>query len=104
MVGAQEVGAGGEISWRGDRSAERGDGETMAVMRCGAGARIVARSARPWLRVRRIFSDLAVFEVVPQGLAIVELAPGISAREVQTHAQPTLLVSSRVKLMVTGSS
>jgi 3-oxoacid CoA-transferase subunit B len=46
--------------------------------------------------VHRIITDLAVMDVFMQGLILRELAPGVSAREVQEKTEPTLLVPSHV--------
>jgi 3-oxoacid CoA-transferase subunit B len=46
--------------------------------------------------VHRIITDLAVIDVTSEGLVLRELAPGISAREVQERTQPTLKVPSDV--------
>jgi 3-oxoacid CoA-transferase subunit B len=46
--------------------------------------------------VHRIITDLAVLDVYMQGLILRELAPGVSAREVQEKTEPTLLVPSHV--------
>jgi 3-oxoacid CoA-transferase subunit B len=54
--------------------------------------------------VHRIITDLAVLDVTPEGLVLRELAPGVSAREVQDKTQPTLLVPSDVKEMALGST
>jgi len=40
--------------------------------------------------VHRIITDMAVIDVTPDGLLLKELAPGISAREVQDKTEATL--------------
>jgi 3-oxoacid CoA-transferase subunit B len=49
--------------------------------------------------VHRIITDLAVLDVTDAGLVLRELAPGVSAREVQERTQPTLKVPSDVSEM-----
>ncbi|MBX3187432.1 MAG: CoA transferase subunit B [Labilithrix sp.] len=44
--------------------------------------------------VHRIITDLACIDVTPDGLVLREVAPGVSAREVQERTQPTLMVPS----------
>src|ERR1700733_13410095 len=44
--------------------------------------------------VHRIITDLAVLDVTAEGLVLVELAPGVSARDVQERTEPTLKVAS----------
>jgi 3-oxoacid CoA-transferase subunit B len=44
--------------------------------------------------VHRIITDLAVIDVTPEGLVLRELAPNVSAREVQEKTEPTLKVPS----------
>src|SRR5512144_1199632 len=46
--------------------------------------------------VHRIITDLAVLDVTPDGLVLRELAPGVSAREVQDRTEPTIKVPSDV--------
>lgn len=47
--------------------------------------------------VTRIFTNLAVIGVTPEGLRLEELAPGVSVRDVQAVTEPTLIVSAKVK-------
>ncbi len=47
--------------------------------------------------VHRIITDLAVMDVTPEGLVLREIAPGLSAREVQDRTEPTLRVSPELK-------
>ena len=44
--------------------------------------------------VHRIITDLACIDVTPDGLVLREVAPGVSARDVQARTEPTLLVPS----------
>ena len=50
--------------------------------------------------VHRIISDLAVLDVTPEGLVLRELAPGVSAREVQERTEPTLRLPPDLTEMV----
>ena len=49
--------------------------------------------------VHRIITDLAVIDVLPDGLVLREVAPGISAREVQDKTESVLKVPSDLKEM-----
>jgi 3-oxoacid CoA-transferase subunit B len=46
--------------------------------------------------VHRIITDLAVIDVTPDGLILRELAPGLSAKDVQGKTEPTLKVPSDI--------
>ena len=44
-------------------------------------------------KVAMIFTDLPVIEVTPQGLKLLEVCPGLSAADVQSVTEPTLIVA-----------
>jgi 3-oxoacid CoA-transferase subunit B len=49
--------------------------------------------------VHRIITEIAVLDVTPEGLLLSEVAPGVSAREVQERTEPTLRVSPGIVAM-----
>jgi 3-oxoacid CoA-transferase subunit B len=49
--------------------------------------------------VHRIITDLATIDVVADGLILREVAPGVSAREIQQKTEPTLMVPPDLKTM-----
>jgi len=53
--------------------------------------------------VHRIITDLAVMDVTPAGLALVERAPGVSVEEIQRKTEPTLIVAGPVPETTFGS-
>ena len=53
--------------------------------------------------VHRIITDLATIDVTPDGLVLREVAPGVSARDVQERTEPTLKVASDLAQMRTGA-
>jgi 3-oxoacid CoA-transferase subunit B len=52
--------------------------------------------------VKRIITDYAVMDVTPEGLRLVELAPGHGVREVQDKTEATLIVDGPVPFMRLG--
>src|SRR6476620_8734503 len=50
--------------------------------------------------VNRIVTDLAVIDVTPDGLVLLELAPGHTAEEVQALTEPKLLVPAQPRSML----
>ncbi len=49
--------------------------------------------------VHRIITDLATIDVTPDGLVLREVAPGVSAREIQDKTEPTLKIASDLAQM-----
>lgn len=50
-------------------------------------------------KVNMIFTDLAVMEVTPEGLLLKEVAPGLTAEDVQSVTEPKLIISPDLKEM-----
>jgi 3-oxoacid CoA-transferase subunit B len=49
--------------------------------------------------VNMIVTEMAVMDVTPTGLVLTELAPGVTADEVQNATEPTLIISPSLKVM-----
>jgi len=49
--------------------------------------------------VKRIISDLGMFEVTPQGFKLTERAPGVSVEEIKSKTEGRLVVEGNVKEM-----
>ncbi len=49
--------------------------------------------------VHRIITDLCTIDVTPEGLVLREVAPGVSAKDVQDKTEPTLKVPSNLAVM-----
>ncbi len=47
--------------------------------------------------VKKIVSDLGVFEVTPEGFMLTEYAPGVSIEEIQSKTAGRLVISDQVK-------
>jgi 3-oxoacid CoA-transferase subunit B len=54
--------------------------------------------------VHRVITDLAAIDVTPDGLLLREVAPGVSAREIQEKTEPTLKVAPDLKTMPLGAA
>ena len=50
--------------------------------------------------VNRIITDYAVLDVTPQGIQLIELAPGVTADEVQAMTEPKLIVGDVKEIAV----
>jgi len=49
--------------------------------------------------VNMIVTEMAVIQVMPTGLVLEEIAPGLTADDVQRVTEPTLILSPELKLM-----
>jgi 3-oxoacid CoA-transferase subunit B len=50
-------------------------------------------------RVSMLFTDLAVIEITPEGMLLKEVAPGLTAADVQSVTEPKLIISPDLKEM-----
>jgi len=48
-------------------------------------------------KVNRIFTDLAVIDVTPQGLLLREIAPGLRVEDIQSVTEPRLIIDKHIK-------
>ena len=49
--------------------------------------------------VNTVVTELAYLQVTPQGLVLEEVAPGLTAEDVQRVTEPKLIISENVKTM-----
>jgi 3-oxoacid CoA-transferase subunit B len=66
----------------------------------GGAHKILDRCSLPLTAVKavhRIITDLAVIDVTPEGLLLKEVAPGVTAAEVQAATQPKLAIDPALK-------
>lgn len=116
VLGAMEVAENGDIAnWKVPGKMVKGMGGAMdlvaaakniivAMQHCDkqGNSKLLSKCSLPITGlgcVKKVVSDLGVFEITPNGFLLLEYAPGVSIEEIQSKTAGKLTVSENVKEM-----
>lgn len=117
VMGAFQVNAAGDFaSWYNPSRGLEGVGNVGGSMDLAVGAKIlliamehVTNDGKPKIvreltypatakkKVSKIFTDLAVIDVVPEGLVLKEIYPGLTPEDIQSITEPVLIIAPDIK-------
>jgi acyl CoA:acetate/3-ketoacid CoA transferase beta subunit len=101
LVAANRVAVNGDVSC--DAAPPPGANVVAVLLLDGEPRGAIVPSCGATTNATRILCDHGMIDVTAQGLVIVELAPGVSAKELQKKVQPTLLISPDVTEMIVST-
>jgi len=117
VMGAFQVNAAGDFaSWMNPSRGLNGVGNIGGSMDLAASARKLfiamehtTREGKPKIvreltypatargKVNKIFTDLAVLDIVPEGIVLKEIFPGLTVEDIQSVTEPRLLVDGNLR-------
>jgi len=99
VLSATRVGSSGEFV---GSALRRGAKRVVVLLEqhaAGDASHVLAQCEQPTGQATRIITDMAVFDVTPEGLVMREVAPDISAHDVQLKSGTPLLAADDLKVM-----
>lgn len=101
FIGAREISATGEIAGTDDAGGAKRVVAILEQHRDQAGEMAVRESCREAVtaKAERVITSLAVFDVTGEGLVLREVAPGVSALDVQQESGTPLLAADDLRVI-----